>query len=169
MKKLYIIISILIAIIIIIVIGIFIALTSNPTLSYLQNTNETIIQATDALTNMQKNISINSKNNLIYNQGKAYEYGKQFKNIWNNYDKNNKNTPNIKDYYTKTKIIETQEKLAYNFLTNGVTLYLNGSANNEATGISYIEKAYSIINTLNKDTIPNTTNDFKEKINKIQT
>ncbi|CUO17166.1 hypothetical protein [Sarcina ventriculi] len=169
MKKLYIIISILIAIIIIIVIGIFIALRSNPTLAYLQNTNETIIQATDALTNMQKNIYINSKNDLIYNQGEAYEYGKQFENIWNNYDKNNKNTPNIKDYYTKTKIIETQEKLAYNFLTNGVTLYLNGSANNEATGISYIKKAYSIINTLNKDTIPNTTNDFKEKINKIQT
>ena len=61
MKKLYIIISILIAIIIIIVIGIFIVLKSNPTLAYLQNTNETIIQATDALTNMQKNISINSK------------------------------------------------------------------------------------------------------------
>lgn len=54
MKKLYIIISILIAIIIIIVIGILIALRSNPTLAYLQNTNETIIQATDALTNMQK-------------------------------------------------------------------------------------------------------------------
>ena len=54
MKKLYIIISILIAIIIIIVIGIFIAPRSNPTLAYLQNTNETIIQATDDSTNLQK-------------------------------------------------------------------------------------------------------------------
>ncbi|MDO4534856.1 MAG: hypothetical protein Q4B63_03485 [Clostridium perfringens] len=168
-KKLRIFIGIFIAAIIIVLITISIALTTNPTLTYLQNTDTTITKATNALIKVQENISLNSSDALIYNQGDAYEYGQQFQNIWNDYDQNDKDTPSISDYYTKVQTIETQEKLAYNLLTSGVTLYLNGSTSDKTTGVAYIEKAYSILNILNKETVPNTINNFQEEINKIQT
>lgn len=168
-KKLHIFIGLLIAVIIIILITIFMILTTNPTLTYLENTNTTITKATNTLIKMQENISLNSKNELIYNQGDAYEYGQQFENLWNDYDQNSKDISSIKNYYTKVQTIETQEKLAYNLLTNGVTLYLNGSTSDKTTGVSYIEKAYSIISTLNKENIPTTLNAIKGEITKLQT
>lgn len=168
-KKLRIFIGIFIAAIIIVLITVFITLTTNPTLTYLQNTNTTINKATNALNNVEKNISLNSNNELIYNQGSAYEYGQQFQSIWNDYDQNDKDNSSINNYYTEVQTIETQEKLAYNLLTSGVTLYLNGSPDDKATGIAYIEKAYSIINILNKETVPSTTSSFKEEITKLQT
>lgn len=168
-KKLRIFIGIFIAAIIIVLITISIALTANPTLTYLQNTNTTITKATNALLNVQKNISLSSNDTLIYNQGNAYEYGQQFQNIWNDYDQNAKDTSSINDYYTKTQSIETQEKLAYNLLTSGVTLYLNGSNSDKTTGIAYIDEAYSLINTLNKETVPSIITNFKEGITKLQT
>lgn len=167
-KKSHIIIIALILIAIIISITIFILNSTNSTATYLNDSVTTLTKATDTLVEIENNTTLSNDNNLNYNQGACYQYGQQFENIWNSYNDNYKNSSNIKYYYNEIQSIESQEKLAYGLLTNGVTLYLNGSSEDKQLGVDHLKRAYSIINKLNNETVPNTINNFKEEINKLQ-
>lgn len=166
-KKIYIFIIVLIAAIIIALVTFFILTSSNPKVTYLQNSTETLTKATNALVEMKDNTTLSSDNNLVYNQGQCYEYGEEFKNAWNTYNQNSQSSSSIKDYYDEMESMENQEKQAYTLITNGVTLYLNGSEQDKEKGISYIKKAYTLIDTLNAKTVPNTINSFKNEISKF--
>lgn len=163
-KKIYTVIIILILVIIISLTTFFMLISSNPKVTYLKNANETLTKTTNALVEMKDNTTLNSNNILIYNQGQCYEYGQEFENEWNTYDQNTKVSSTTKNYYNEVESIKIQEKQAYNLITDGVTLYLNGSEQDKTLGISYIKEAYSIINILNTKTVPNTINSFKQEI-----
>lgn len=163
-KKLYIIISTILSILTVVLIAIFILNLTNPQVTYLKNANKTLTKATNALIEMKDNTVLNSSNTLVYNQGQCYEYGQEFQSAWNTYEQNTKVSSATKDYYNEVQSIETQEKQAYKLITDGVTLYLNGSEQDKTLGISYIKEADSIINTLNTKTVPSTINSFKDEI-----
>lgn len=167
-RKLHIAIIIVILIVIACSIIIFTLSLTNPTVAYLKDSTKTLTEATYDLMEMKNNTSLNNDNTLNYNQGSCYEYGEKFENLWSEYNNNYKNSSSTKDYHNKMQAIESKEKAVYNLLTNGVTLYLNGSNTDKNLAIIDLKEAYSLLDTLNNETVPNTVNKFNEEINKLQ-